>query len=278
MVSAFSFILNMNNFPIGVFDSGIGGLTVAKAITEQLPNETIIYFGDTAHMPYGDKSKELIRNYSIKITNFLLREKKCKAIVIACNTASAAAYEELRDNFKNIIPIINVIDPMIEEVIAEKSLTKVGIIGTKTTIQSGIYQEKLTRRKPSLPFAAMATPLLATMIEEGFYNDNISHAILTEYLNAPDLKGIDGIVLACTHYPLIKKEIDQYYEGKVKIFDSAQVVAAKLKWILEKEGLAHGNSRPYPNEFFISDYTESFKIATKIFFESEVQLTQIDLT
>ncbi len=251
---------------------------MAKAITEQLPNETIIYFGDTAHIPYGDKSKELIRNYSIKITNFLLREKKCKAIVIACNTASAAAYEELRDNFKNIIPIINVIDPMIEEVIAEKSLTKVGIIGTKTTIQSGIYQEKLTRRKPSLPFAAMATPLLATMIEEGFYNDNISQAILTEYLNAPDLKGIDGIVLACTHYPLIKKEIDQYYKGKVKIFDSAQVVAAKLKWILEKEGLAHDNSRPNPNEFFISDYTESFKIATKIFFESEVQLTQIDLT
>ncbi|MBP7477459.1 MAG: glutamate racemase [Chitinophagales bacterium] len=267
----------MNNFPIGVFDSGIGGLTVAKAITEQLPNETIIYFGDTAHMPYGDKSKELIRNYSIKITNFLLREKKCKAIVIACNTASAAAYEELRDNFKNIIPIINVIDPMIEEVIADNALSKVGIIGTKTTIQSGIYQEKLTRRKPSLPFAAMATPLLATMIEEGFYNDNISHAILTEYLNAPDLKGIDGIVLACTHYPLIKKEIDQYYKGKVKIFDSAQVVAGKLKWILEKEGLAHDNSRPNPNEFFISDYTASFKIATKIFFESEVQLTQIDL-
>lgn len=267
----------MNNFPIGVFDSGIGGLTVAKAIAEQLPNESIVYFGDTAHMPYGDKSKELIRNYSIKITNFLLREKKCKAIVIACNTASAAAYEELRDNFKNIIPIINVIDPMIEEVIAEKSLTKVGIIGTKTTIQSGIYQEKLTRRKPSLPFAAMATPLLATMIEEGFYNDNISHAILTEYLHAPDLKGIDGIVLACTHYPLIKKEIDQYYKGCVKIFDSAQVVAAKLKWILEKEGLAHDNSRPNPNEFFISDYTESFKIATKIFFDREVQLTQIDL-
>lgn len=132
--------------PIGVFDSGIGGLTVANAISKLLPNEQIIYFGDTAHLPYGDKSKELIRSYATTITNFLLHEKNCKAVVIACNTASAAAYEVLRDTYKGIAPVINVIDPMIEAVIADEEIKKVGVIATKTTISSGVYQEKLDRK------------------------------------------------------------------------------------------------------------------------------------
>ena len=125
---------NHKHQPVGVFDSGIGGLTVANAISRQLPNEQLIYFGDTAHMPYGDKSKELIRQYASRITGFLLNQQHCKAIVIACNTASAAAYEQLRDQFKGSIPVINVIDPMIEAVIADDSIKKVGIIATKTTI------------------------------------------------------------------------------------------------------------------------------------------------
>src|ERR1039458_8401539 len=132
---------------VGVFDSGIGGLTVANAISKLLPEEQIIYFGDTAHLPYGDKSKELICQYAARITDFLLHEKNCKAIVIACNTASAAAYELLRDQHKGTVPVINVIDPMIEAVIADDSIKKVGIIATKTTISSGVYQEKLSRRK-----------------------------------------------------------------------------------------------------------------------------------
>jgi glutamate racemase len=259
--------------PIGVFDSGIGGLTVASAIKRILPNERLIYFGDTAHVPYGDKSKDLIAHYALRITDFLLNEKNCKAIVIACNTASAAAYEALRDKYRGVIPVINVIDPMIEEVIADPSICHVGVIATKTTIHSGVYQEKFSRRKPELKFSALATPLLASMIEEGFYNNTISHAVLSEYLNDPTLREIDGLVLACTHYPLIKKEIDSFYNGKVRIFDSAEVVAKKLQWILNKEGMTGGDS-PDADQFFVSDYTSSFEQATRIFFGEKIHLSR----
>ncbi len=265
-----------NTSPIGIFDSGIGGLTVAKAISGLLPNETLIYYGDTAHVPYGDKSAELIRSYATRITDFLLHEKKCKAIVIACNTASAAAYKLLRDQHKGIIPVINVIDPMVEEVIADDTIKKVGIIGTKATVASGTYQEKFSRRKPSLVYSAVATPLLANMIEEGFYNNHISKSILEKYLSLPELENIDALVLACTHYPLIKKEISDYFEGKVKILDSAEVVAAKLKWILEKEKLVC-EKKSGSDIFYVSDYTESFEKSTQIFFHQKVNLQKMNL-
>lgn len=262
--------------PIGVFDSGIGGLTVANAISKLLPHEQIIYFGDTAHLPYGDKSKDLIRSYAQKITDFLLHEKHCKAIVIACNTASAAAYEWLRDQYKGSVPVINVIDPMIEAVLADEQIKKVGIIATKTTIASGVYQEKFTRRKPELHFAALATPLLASMIEEGFYNNKISGAILEKYLSHKDLNDIDALVLACTHYPLIKNEISAFYQHQVKIFDSAEVVAAKLKWILEKESLA-ADKKAAPDIFYVSDYTEPFEKTTQIFYGHKIHLELLNI-
>ncbi|MCS6934847.1 MAG: glutamate racemase [Chitinophagales bacterium] len=258
--------------PIGIFDSGIGGLTVAKAIADSLPNEKIIYYGDTAHIPYGDKSQELISKYASRITEFLLHDKQCKAVVIACNTASAAAYNTLRDRYKGIAPIINVIDPMIEAVISDDAVKHVGVIATKTTIASGVYQEKFTRRKPSLRFSALATPLLAPMIEEGFYNNNISHAVLEKYLRDEALQGIDALVLACTHYPLIKKEIDAFYGGGVKIFDSAEVVAAKLKNILTKEQL-HTDLPGGTHEFLVSDYTRSFEKSTQMFYGKELHLS-----
>jgi glutamate racemase len=261
------------NKAIGIFDSGIGGLTVANAVSKLLPNEQLIYFGDTAHLPYGDKSRELIQSYAVRITDFLLREQNCKAIVIACNTASAAAYEVLRDKFKGVVPVINVIDPMIEAVIADDSIKHVGIIATKTTVASGVYQEKFTRRKPELKYSALATPLLASMIEEGFYNNNISSAILEKYLSDETLKDIDGLVLACTHYPLVKNEIAAYYKNKVRIFDSAEVVAAKLKRILEKEGLTAEN-RNGKDVFYVSDYTASFEHTTRIFYGREIHLQQ----
>ena len=256
---------------IGVFDSGIGGLTVANAISKLMPNEQLIYFGDTAHMPYGDKSNELIRGYADKITDFLLHQKHCKAVVIACNTASAAAYELLRDKHKGIVPVINVIDPMIEAVIADNDIHKTGVIATKTTIASGVYQEKFQRRKPELKISAVATPLLASMIEEGYYNNQISRAVLEDYLSHPELQHIDALVLACTHYPLIKNEIEAYYHHRVKIFDSAQVVAAKLKWVLEKENLA-SHAKTDSDIFYVSDFTNSFETTTKIFYGHEINL------
>jgi len=257
--------------PIGVFDSGIGGLTVAHAISRLMPHEQIIYFGDTAHMPYGDKSKDLIRSYSSDITDFLLHRKHCKCIVIACNTASAAAYEVLRDSHKGSVPIFNVIDPIIESVVADDSIKHVGIIATKTTILSGVYQEKLSRRAPHLKYSALATPLLAPMIEEGFYNDNISQTVIHNYLEQPELQGIDALILGCTHYVMIKKEINEYYKHKVKLFDSTDIVATKLKAILEKEHLL--TDKPLgENLFYVSDYTESFEQAAKTFYGKTITL------
>jgi len=259
--------------PIGVFDSGIGGLTVAHAISRLLPQEQIIYFGDTAHLPYGDKSKDLIRTYSSEITDFLLHQKHCKCIVIACNTASAAAYETLRDSHKGNVPIFNVIDPIIESVVADESIKHVGIIATKTTILSGVYQEKLSRRRPTLKYSALATPLLAPMIEEGFYNNNISHTVIHNYLEQPELQDIDALILGCTHYVMIRREINEFYKGKVKLFDSTDIVADKLKIILSKENLL--TDKPLgENLFYVSDYTESFEQAAKAFYGKAIRLEQ----
>lgn len=264
---------NSTHRPIGVFDSGIGGLTVAHAISRLMPQEQIIYFGDTAHMPYGDKSKDLIKSYSSDITNFLLHRKHCKCIVIACNTASAAAYEYLRDSYKGSVPIFNVIDPIIESVVADESIKHVGIIATKTTILSGVYQEKLSRRRPSLKYSALATPLLAPMIEEGFYNDNISQTVIHNYLEQPELQDIDALILGCTHYVMIKKEINEYYHHKVKLFDSTDIVATKLRAILDKEHLL--TDKPLgENLFYVSDYTESFEQAAKAFYGKAIRLEQ----
>ncbi|MCW5908041.1 MAG: glutamate racemase [Chitinophagales bacterium] len=262
------------NKAIGIFDSGIGGLTVANAVSKLLPNEQLIYFGDTAHLPYGDKSKELIQSYAVRITNFLLQEQHCKAIVIACNTASAAAYEVLRDKYKGVVPVINVIDPMVEAVIADESIKRVGVIATKTTIASGVYSEKFNRRKPELQYTELATPLLASMIEEKFYNNEISHAVIENYLSDEALKDIDALVLACTHYPLIKQEISAFYNHRVKIFDSAEVVAKKLKWVLEKEHLA-ASAKSGTDVFYVSDFTRSFEKTTEIFYGKEIHLQQL---
>ncbi|MDQ3142339.1 MAG: glutamate racemase [Bacteroidota bacterium] len=264
----------MRDSPIGIFDSGIGGLTVAKAISQLLPEEHFIYYGDTAHMPYGDKSIPLIRSYAIHIANFLLNDHKCKALVIACNTASAAAYEYLRDELKGRIPVINVIDPMVERVINDDNIHHIGIIATKTTISSGIYQEKIHRRKPNLKYSALATPLLAPMIEEGFHDNAISNAILHEYLDMEELKEIDSLVLGCTHYPLIKQEIGAFFSHKIQVLDSAEIVAEKLKSILEIEKLTHLDKREKENLFFVSDWSRNFEQTTQIFYGKEIRLAK----
>ncbi|MBL7831635.1 MAG: glutamate racemase [Saprospiraceae bacterium] len=266
-----------NNNPIGIFDSGIGGLTVANAVTRLLHDENIIYFGDTAHMPYGDKSIALIKSYAVRISKFLIEDQRCKAVVIACNTASAAAYEYLRDELKGQIPVINVIDPMIERVIEDSSIHNVGIIATKTTIASGVYQEKLSRRKPSLKFSALATPLLAPMIEEGFYNNSISKAVLENYLKQPELKNIDALILACTHYPMIKHQIASYYHESVQILDSAEVVARKLKMILAKEGLECEKDHVHQDQFFVSDFTTSFEKTASHFYPKPISLIKTNI-
>lgn len=259
--------------PIGIFDSGIGGLTVAQAISRHLPNENFIYFGDTAHLPYGDKSKEAIKRYSNRITDFLL-ENNCKAIVIACNTASAIAYELLRDSHQ--VPIINVIDPIVEAIVANGGHKKVGLIATKATVQSGVYQEKMQRRNPNLLMNVLPTPLLAPMIEEGFSKDKISKTVIENYLSNPVFADIDALILGCTHYVLIKDEINDFFEGRVKLYDSTDIVAHKIETIFSKEVMLK-SEKTKGNLFYVSDMTDGFQDSTSRFYGEDIKLQLLKL-
>ncbi len=260
--------------PIGVFDSGIGGLTVARAIRAKLPHESIVYFGDTAHLPYGDKSEASIQAYSVKIADVLLK-KGCKVIVIACNSASSAAYDLLTEYVGREAKVINVIDPMIELVTADFAGRHVGLIGTKRTVQSGIYAKKIESSGKEISLDSVATPLLAPMIEEGYFNNRISHEIIEEYLKAPELQHIEALILACTHYPLIKAEIASFYGSRVAILDSSEVVAVALHRYLMDAGLL--NTAPPVDTFLVSDYTESFESSTRLFFQKTVHLERYPL-
>ena len=199
----------MKEYPIGIFDSGIGGLTVAHAIKEALPNESIIYFGDTQHLPYGEKSEKLITEFSLKITEFLIK-KKCKVIVIACNSASSIAYKNVKNLARNI-PVFNVIDPVTNMISGDPKCVNIGVIGTKATITSNIYSKKILERDPEKNIYSLSTPLLAPMIEENFIKDEIREGIIENYLSNSILKDIDSLILGCTHYPLILNEISSFY-------------------------------------------------------------------
>lgn len=263
-----------NKFAIGIFDSGVGGLTVAQAIKDHLPNERIIYFGDTAHLPYGDKSLDAIRFYSLKICKVLL-EKDCKMIVVACNSASSAAYDTLLDFFEGKALFVNVVDPLVRAA-AKLAKDKVGVIATKATIKSDVYRNKLRTIRPDLEISSLATPLLAPMIEEGFHSNQISKSVIETYLSKPEMKDIDTLLLACTHYPLIREEIDQYYDGKVQILDSTDITAALVKQILDSESLL-SKGKSESDAFYVSDFTDSFAETTKIFFDKQLELKELQI-
>jgi glutamate racemase len=261
--------------PIGIFDSGIGGLTVARAVHELLPMERIIYFGDTAHLPYGDKSTAAIQSYAIKISDVLLKHK-CKVILIACNTASAAAFQLLKEYAGSRAKVINVIDPMVKFVGDHYAGKKVGLIGTKRTIASNVYQRKIDKLESAITLHSLATPLLAPMVEEGFFNNAVSTSIINNYLQDKSLEGIEALILGCTHYPLIKDQIADFYQQKVSILDSSGVVAQHLRDYLTTNNLL-SYERNTEHKFYVSDYTRSFVESTKIFFQTEVELEHYPL-
>lgn len=258
------------NNPIGVFDSGVGGLTVAHAIKQILPAESLIYFGDTAHLPYGDKSAGAIENYSRKISKFLL-DKGCKLILVACNSASASSFSILRKEFGDRVLLLDVIEPVISY-ISLMEYEKIGVIGTKRTITSGTYESGFKVKSPSKEIISMATPLLVPMIEEGFIFDDISNAIIRSYLSDKQLKNIQCLVLACTHYPIIKNQISKYYNFDIEVVDSARVVALELRKLLEDNMLLN-NSGKVKDEFYVSDYTPYFEKIARVFFEGDINLS-----
>jgi glutamate racemase len=274
MVIFLIYILKVKEQPIGIFDSGVGGLTVAHAIKQILPGESLVYFGDTAHLPYGDKSAESIKNYSQRITEFLL-EHDSKVIVIACNSASASAFESLKGKFGGKTILIDVIDPVVDY-LSTRKFNKIGVIGTKRTISSGTYELKIKENSPSAQVISMATPLLVPMIEEGFIFDDISNAIIRTYLSNESLAGIQALILGCTHYPIIKNQISKFFNFNVEVVDSARVVSMILRQTLEKNNLLNDSGK-VKDQFFISDYTTYFEKIARMFFEGEINLKKADI-
>ncbi len=263
--------------PIGIFDSGIGGLTVARAVAQRLPHERLVYFGDTAHLPYGEKSTAAIQAYAVKICDVLLRQH-CKLILIACNSASAAAYELVREYVGSKALVVGMIDPIVQYVGQHYAGRPVGLIGTKQTVGSTIYRKKIDQLDQGVDLHALATPLLVPMIEEGFFAGRVSEEIIRAYLDHPTLQGIDALLLACTHFPLIKPQMEAHYQGRVAVLDPSDVVAATVADALASRQLLASPAVAAPvHHFYVSDFTRSFEESTRIFFGQEVQLEHYPL-
>ena len=248
------------NSPIGVFDSGVGGLTVVKELMEQLPNERIIYYGDTARVPYGNKSRETVIRYSREITEFLC-EQNVKAIVVACNTASALALDELNKTVD--IPIIGVVKPGARAAADASRKGKIGVIATRATVNSGIYEAYLKGKRPDTEVFAKACPLFVPLVEEGLTDDPITDSIIHRYLDELLEKGIDSLVLGCTHYPLLKDSIARAVGKDVTLVNPAYETARSFKALLEEKGLLcdkkETDRQKTGNKFFVSDSPEQFR-------------------
>lgn len=243
--------------PIGVFDSGVGGLTVAKEIMRQLPDEQIVYFGDTARVPYGSKSKKTIITYTRQIVRFL-RSKDVKAIVVACNTASAYALETVRSEVP--LPMIGVVKPGAKAAAEATRNGRIGVIGTEGTIRSGIYNEFLNATDPNVKVFGRACPLFVPLVEEGWLQDPVTVEVARRYIADLTRDDIDTLVLGCTHYPLLRKLIRGIVGDSVTLVNPAYETAITLREMLKEKGLAHEmRERPPEHTFFVSDGAEKFR-------------------
>ena len=256
--------------PIGIFDSGIGGLTIAHAITKLLPNESIVYFGDTAYLPYGDKSAAVIQERALKICDFLI-QKQCKLIVIACNSASAVAFDLISERYQDKIKIINVIDPIVNYVGEHHVDCTVGLIGTWCTINSNVYLDKLNALGRKIKLKSLATPLLAPMIEKGFCHHKVIQMAVDEYLSDESLAQIESLILGCTHYPIIKSAIEKFYHKTVNVLDSPKIVSTMVKDFLIQNNLIN-SSQEKTMSFYVSDLQDHFASSTQQFFGANILL------
>jgi len=254
--------------PIGIFDSGIGGLTVVKEVIKLLPYENIVYFGDTARVPYGIKSKETIIKFSLENTLFLL-QKDVKMIVVACNTSSSLALPIIRKHFK--IPILGVIMPGAKEAVYATKNGKIGVIGTRATINSRAYEEEIKKLEGGIKVYSQSCPMFVPIVEEGWMNDGIASKIAEKYLLPLKAEGIDTLILGCTHYPLLKRKIQKIVGSGVTLIDSAQQVAVEVKQVLSQEGLLNNSLHKPSREYFVSDEVAIFKNVAKMFLGSELK-------
>lgn len=248
-----------HNSPIGVFDSGVGGLTVAREIMRQLPNERIVYFGDTARVPYGSKSKETVMKYSRQIVNFLMTQQ-VKAIVVACNTASAYALDELEHEVD--IPIIGVVRPGAKAAMEATKNGKIGVIATEATINSGIYNRYIEKNDRSVKIIGKACPLFVPVVEDGLWEDPVTDEIARRYLTELIDSDIDTLILGCTHYPMIRSTVGRIMGKQVTLVNPAYETARELKDMLLEKGLESEHRPGLGTElyrFFVSDAADKFQ-------------------
>lgn len=264
-------VVDRSSAPIGVFDSGLGGLTVAHAIMRQLPTESLIYFGDTARVPYGPKSPETVRRYSREISAFLI-EQGVKAIVVACNTATAHALPALREELD--VPVIGVVEPGARAAVRATRTGHIGVIGTVGTIRSQAYVRAIHAEDPDLRVTALACPLFVPLVEEGWTNHEATHLVAEEYL-APFVKDpIDTLVLGCTHYPLLKPVIGEIVGRSVRLIDSAEETAADARRMLAANDLtAVAGEGAY--RFVASDDPQQFLTLGRRFLGSAIERVEV---
>ncbi len=246
----------MSRRPIGIFDSGVGGLTVVKEVRKALPKEEIIYFGDTARVPYGVKSRETVTKFSRENVEFLLKFN-VKLIIVACNTASSLSLPALSCSFN--IPIIGVIGPGVEKASRITKRGPIGVIGTRSTISSGIYQKALKSACNGVKVMAAPCPLFVPLVEEGWLDNKVTSGVVRTYLNDFKEAGVETVILGCTHYPLLKKVIRRFLGTKVKLVDSASETAFAVKEMLKKEKLLNKKSSYRSERYFVSDEPAAFK-------------------
>lgn len=245
----------MDNRPIGIFDSGVGGLTVVSQVMKEMPEEQIIYFGDTARVPYGSKSKETVTKFSRQIIHFLL-SKNVKAIIAACNTVSSNSMDLLQKEFD--IPIFGVVEPGVREAIKATRNKKVGVIGTAATIRSGAYKKLIQHEDNSIEVYSKACPLFVPLVEEGWTETEVTRMTAENYLKELIEMGIDSIVLGCTHYPLLKPCLKQVLEEKVELVDPAHATALVVRDYLQQWDKAKEDQQRKEPLFYISDLTDTF--------------------
>tara|TARA_B100000427_G_C15509778_1_gene595645 strand:- start:1544 stop:2344 length:801 start_codon:yes stop_codon:yes gene_type:complete len=265
----------MDNRPIGVFDSGIGGLTVVSAMAKIFPSEVFLYVGDTARVPYGNKSQEKIQQYSIEIASWLVK-KECKLIIVACNTASSYALKSLKTQFE--IPVLGVIDPGVKRALSITKNNIVGVLGTHGTIISDAYGTALKQINSEITVISQACPLFVPLVEEGWVNGSVPEEIARAYLVNMQKSEVDSVILGCTHYPLLKRTIKKVLGERVNLVDSAEETAMEVKSILNKSELYSNVEEEGQVLCHVTDSINSFEFLADRFIDTPIKkVSQVDI-
>lgn len=260
---------------IGVFDSGIGGLTVVRALRNRLPGHDIIYLGDTARTPYGSKSAATIVKYSIKNTEFLL-DQGARIIVIACNTASSYAFDAVRDHFH--VPVFEVVGPGARLAVERSRRLRIGVIGTRATVASGVYERHILRLRPAAKVFAAPCPLLVPLVEEGWVRKPETAMVVRKYLLPLKTRQIDTLILGCTHYPVLRQVIQRKVGARVVLVDSAEAVAGQVGAHLASSGDAYGKvEQNGALRVFVTDTARQFQKTAKLILKQTIAIEQADL-